>query len=302
MARVIVTGGTGFIGRQVVARLLAQGATPVVMTMRVDVELPPGAHSIEVDLTDSDAVTAAVAASDCDALIHLAWQPVVRGLWSAPENVAWVRHSLHLAEAFMAAGGKQMVFAGSCGEYDWTGGLCAEEVTPLRPSTLYGGCKLALFAILEPLAREAGVALAWGRAFFVYGPGEHPSRLGASVVGALLDGQPALCSHGMQLRDYLHVADVAEGFVSLLEGGHEGAYNLASGHPIRVRDLIEALAEAAGRPDLVELGAREAPAHEPPLIVADMTKTHSVLDWRPRFDLQSGAQDTVDAFRATLAA
>lgn len=302
MARVIVTGGTGFIGRHVVARLVVQGANPVVFTARRDVALPRGAEAVMVDLTDTDAVRAAVAAADSDTLMHLAWQPVVQGLWSAPENVDWVRHSLHLAEAFMAAGGRRMVFAGSCGEYDWSGGLCAEELTPLRPSTLYGGCKLALFAILEPLAREAGVSLAWGRAFFVYGPGEHPSRLGASVVGALLDGQPALCTHGLQLRDYLHVADVAEGFVSLLESGHDGAFNLASGHPVRVRDLIEALAEATGCPELVELGARQAPAHEPPLIVADMTKSHAALDWRPRFDLQSGARDTVDAFRAALAA
>jgi len=99
------------------------------------------------------------------------------------------------------------------------------------------------------------------------------------------------------LRDYIHVQDLADAYVGLFESKLGGTYNLATGQAIRVKDLIEALAEAAGRPDLVKLGARSAPAYEPPLIVADMLKTRQALDWSPKFTLETGAADTVASMR-----
>ena len=169
------------------------------------------------------------------------------------------------------------------------------------PSTFYGRTKVALYHALSGYCAGQDVALAWGRVFFVYGPGEHPSRLGASVVLSLLEGKEALCSHGMQLRDYCHVSDVGAGLAALAASNLTGAYNIASGEAVRVRDVIMGLAEAAGRTDLVRLGVRPAASHEPPLIVADMSKTRSArLDWSPRFDLASGTVDTVARFKENL--
>lgn len=98
----------------------------------------------------------------------------------------------------------------------------------------------------------------------------------------------------------------AYGYVSLPQCAarkrfaHTGTFNLATGEPIRVKELIMALARSAGREDLVRLGARPAAAHEPPLILADMTKTRSCLDWTPKFDLEQGAADTIAAMRSAL--
>ncbi|MEM6415045.1 MAG: NAD(P)-dependent oxidoreductase [Pseudomonadota bacterium] len=294
MKRVLVTGAGGFIGRQTLKPLIDYGFDVVAIRRSKDAQDISGVRTVQLDLCDDDAVDGTLNDLQATHLLHLAWAPVVSGLWTAPENVEWVRVSLNFAEAFAKSGGKHVIGVGSCGEYDWSGGLCVEDITALKPSTLYGACKHGLHTVMEAMLQNYGVGTAWGRIFFVYGPGEHPSRLGASVAQALLNGKIAECTHGQQLRDYAHVADVANGLAALANSELSGAYNIASGRAIRVKDLILALGEAAGRPDLIKLGAREAPAYEPPLIVSDMSKTFSALDWRPKFSLELGAKDVIN--------
>ena len=299
--RILVTGATGFIGRTTLQPLLDQGFEVVALTSRDVEDGVEGVRYVQADLTDQVAMEKIVSGIQATDLLHLAWRAVISGLWTAPENMDWLQISLNLAQAFVRAGGKRMTVCGSSGDYDWGSGLCTEGgVTPLMPSTFYGRAKVALYHALAGYCDTNDVAFAWARVFFVYGPREHPSRLGASVAISLLKGEEALCSHGMQLRDYMHVEDVGRGLAALAASELTGDYNLGSGVAVRVKDVILGLAEAAGRPDLVKLGARSAPAYEPPLIVADMTKTRdSGLDWTPKFDLKSGTQHTIDWFRAT---
>lgn len=300
--RVLVTGATGFIGRQVAAALVAQGCEVIALVRRAPepgglLETIGCAHAV-ADLTDPGDVARAIAPLGASHLVHTAWASVVSGLWTSPENIRWLMSSLALAEAFLDAGGRRIVAAGSCGEYDWTAGLCREGTTPLTPSTIYGSTKVALYHGLEAMTGARNAELAWGRFFFLYGPGEHESRLGASVVKATLAGDRVAVSHGLQLRDYMHVADAGAGLAALALSDLQGAYNLATGEAVRVREVILALAGETGGAQLVDIGARPAAAHEPPLIVADMAKTRAALVWTPRFDLSTGAADTVAWFKA----
>ncbi len=296
--KIIVTGGTGFIGHHSVAALKAKGHEIIVPTSRAPSDPQDGVTYVSCDLTRSEDVESLVKESGATSLLHIAWRNAVSGLWSAPENSQWLQSSLELVRVFLDEGGERVTVCGSCGEYDWSSGLCHEDDTPLRPSTIYGTAKVSMLHGVKAMCETASASFAWGRPFFIYGPREHESRLGASVVLSLLKGVEAECSHGMQLRDYCHVGDVGCGLAALAMSDLTGEYNLGSGQAIRVRDLIHAIAEEIGKPDLVRLGAREAPAFEPPLIVADMTKTRqSGLDWEPRFTLETGVRDTVDWFR-----
>src|ERR687895_80246 len=94
-------------------------------------------------------------------------------------------------------------------------GRSPTRVAGARPATLYGAAKHGLHCVAARFAEQANFELAWGRIFFVYGPGEPENRLVPSVGRALLAGKPVPITRGDQVRDFMHVADVAAAFAAL---------------------------------------------------------------------------------------
>jgi nucleoside-diphosphate-sugar epimerase len=293
MKRVLVTGATGFIGRHLLAPLVERGFDVHAVTHRAPLSVASGCTWHVSDLLDTTQIAPLMQAVQPTHLLHLAWYAVPGRYWTALENFAWVQASLEVLRRFHEAGGVRVVMAGTCAEYDWTYGYCSEHTTPTRPHTIYGTCKLALHNMLAAYARETHLSSAWGRIFFLYGPDEHPSRLVASVARSLLRGEVARCSHGNQLRDYLHVHDVADAFAALLDSGVAGAVNIASGQPVAVKDVIYRIGAILGRRDLIRLGAVPAGPDDPHLLCADVQRLSDDVGWSPQFDLDSGLARTI---------
>ena len=291
--RVLLTGGTGFIGRHCIAELKARGYEVHATTARTP-PAPDGVHWHRTDLLNGDETAALLAEVRPDSLLHLAWYAEHGKFWQAQENLDWVRASIALLRAFIAAGGRRMVFAGSCAEYDWTDGTCREDATPLKPQGLYGVSKHALRLIAEAAAQRAGISCAWGRIFFLYGPGEQPGRLVPLMVRAQLHAKRAACSGAELRRDYLFVADVASALVALLDSPLEGAVNIGSGNAISIRAMVERIVAKCGHPELVDFGAHASARQEVPLIVADTTRLGRELHWTPRVNLDHGLDLTID--------
>jgi len=271
----------------------------------VSTDPPAGGPSGDVawhqaDLLEPAAARALVEAVAPTHLLHLAWYAEPGKYWRSTENLRWVEASLALLRAFARSGTapRRVVIAGTSAEYAWSQRThCVEGETPLEPATLYGASKRALHLVAERFAAEAGLSLAWGRIFFLYGPGESPSRLAGSVARALVRGEPAETSHGDQVRDFLHTADLGDAFAALIASDVEGPVNMASGEPVRVRDLVEALARAAGRPDLLRLGARPARPDEPAELTADARRLRDEVGWTPAGSLADRAAETVAWWR-----
>jgi nucleoside-diphosphate-sugar epimerase len=120
------------------------------------------------------------------------------------------------------------------------------------------------------------------------------------VIISLLKGEPARCSHGNQVRDFLYVEDVADAFVALLETAVSGPVNVASGYPITIRDVINRLAEKLGRKDLIQLGILPVPANEPQLLVADVGRLTNEIRWLPKYNLDKGLDKTIDWWKRSL--
>lgn len=286
MSRVLVTGASGFIGRRATALLEAHGH-----------EVHRAARR-EADLLEPGSAARLVADVRPEWLLHLAWYAEHGKFWTSPENVRWVAASLALTRAFAEGGGRRMVGAGSCAEYEWGGsGPLTETASPLRPATLYGVCKNAFRQVAEAYAREVGVSFAWGRIFFLYAADEHPARLVASVARSVLAGEPAETSSGEQLRDFMHADDVAGALVALLESEAEGPVNVGSGEGVAVRDLALEVGRAAGREDLVKIGALPQRQGEPAEIVADVGRLREEVGFEPTLPLEEGVARTVAELR-----
>jgi nucleoside-diphosphate-sugar epimerase len=300
MHRVLITGAGGFLGRHCLVRL-AGTRCEVHGVVRPGREFAfPGARIHRADLLDPAQVAALLAAVRPSHLLHLAWVTTPGTYWTSPENAAWVAAGLHLILRFVACGGRRVVSAGSCAEYDWSEGPCSEATTPLRPASPYGVCKNSLRQALDAVAAETGVSAAWARIFFLYGPHEHPRRLVPSVARALLRGEPAPCFAGAQRCDFLHVLDAAAALLALLESGVCGPVNVGSGEAVPVREVIRHLAAHAGRPELATVGAASEAA-EARQVVADVRRLREELGWTPQIALRRGLADTLAWWRSRVA-
>ena len=218
-------------------------------------------------------------------------------VWTDPENLSWVGASLTLLRAFAEARGGRAVFIGTCAEYAWTGERCREDSTPLEPASLYGAAKCATSRAAFAYARQAGVALSWARLFNLYGPNEDVRRLVAGAASAFLAGRQFNATTGRQVRDFMHVSDMAYAIAELTLLDVNGPVNVASGTDVSIAELLTSLAELAGRSDLLHLGALETSPGDPDCVVADVSRLRSVIPDRPLRTLRSGLEETLSWHR-----
>lgn len=298
MRRVLVTGAGGFIGRRVLGDLLARGFEVHAAGRSSRASAPRDVRWHAADLLDAAARRALVAEVGASHLLHLAWYAEPGAFWAARENAPWVAATVGLVDEFAAAGGMRAALAGTCAEYDWDAGQPLAEDAPLAPATFYGVCKDATRRVVEGLAERAGISVAWGRIFFLYGPREDERRLVASVARKLVAGERAPTSAGTQRRDFMHVDDVAGAFAALLDSDVRGAVNIGSGNGVSVRSIVEQLAAAAGRPDLLDIGAVEQRPGDPQEITADVTRLRDEVGFAPPVSLADGLAATVAWWRA----
>lgn len=296
--RVLVTGASGFVGRHALAALSASGADCIAVSR----SRPDAAGDFEwrqADLLCETGLEALLAETKPDAILHAAWYVEHGRFWAAPENLDWVGATLALARAAVRAGTRRLVGVGTCFEYDWPEqGDCVEHVTPLKATSLYGITKASTRSILEEFLALSGVGFSWARLFLLYGPGEHENRLTASVARALAAGEPARCSSGAGIRDFMDVRDAGAALAALVRSEATGDVNIATGHAISVAGLARLMGELAGRPQLIEIGALPDRPGEPPRIVADVARLTDEVGFRARYTLADGLRDVLDHWAA----
>ncbi len=293
---VLVTGATGFIGKNVVSVLhdkgfYVHGVTSKEATTDAEVDCW---HT--VDLRDITKIAPLLSQVKPDYLVHLAWQ-VTPGAYDGVENLEWVLSTVELMKRYYGLMGAQgrMVVAGSGFEYDPSCGYCIESESPINPDSYYGKCKNAARLLFEAYLNANQLSGAWGRIFNVYGPGEAPQRLVPSVILSLLNGERASCSSGVQYRDYMHVYDVAEALVMLLEARSiNGPVNIASGIPITVADIVLMIGGALDASSNIGLGDIPSTDASKPFSVADVTRLTSEVGFSPKFALAEGINHTID--------
>ncbi len=298
--RVLITGGTGFIGARLARRLLDAGdevtllrRSPVNSERLRDLD---GFTIHSGDLRDRSTVREAIRSSRADVVYHLAAEGVRGGeCWNLVQTN--VLATAAILEAVREQGCRTLVCTGSGAEYGPADHALTEDA-PLRPQSDYARTKAeASFLCQEAASRSLPVVLV--RIFAAYGPGEASEGLIPQVMGCCLRGQAPRLAAGNQQRDFVHVDDV----VSLLEmAGREPraagrVLHAATGRAAAVRTMVETILDVAGMRHLTpDFGARPTHPDEPPLCLASIEQTRTLTGWQPRFDLRAGVRQTWDWF------
>ncbi|HLK25767.1 MAG TPA: NAD(P)-dependent oxidoreductase [Caulobacteraceae bacterium] len=291
--RILVTGASGFVGAPLVAALAAAGWTVVGASRNGPSTDSAAADWIKTDLL-RDGPEKMVEAARAETLAHVAWIATPGVYADTVDNLEWARTSELLARSFLSAGGRRIVATGTCLEYD----LAVEGGRAAGPRSLYAAAKHACRLVLAREARAAGASFAWARLFYLLGAHDHPDRLATGLARRLTAGEPARVSRGLAVRDFIDVRDCAAALAALAGAEAGGDFDIASGHGIRIRDLVETIALAAGRPDLVAVDPALDRADELPVLVGDPAELARASGFRPRYSLEASIADIVEHFRA----
>jgi len=304
---VLVAGGAGYIGSHCVRQLIAAGHQPVVLDNFVyghRAAVPAGVPVVEANLGDLTTMDRLFASRSIDLVMHFAAYCYVGESVTAPlkyyqNNVA---ATLNLLEAMKRHGVKRFVFSSTCATYGVPAQLPMTEDLPQAPINPYGQTKLDVENILKALARADGLSFAAFRYFNAAGSAEDGSigeahdpetHLIPLAIGAAQGIRPALQIFGADyptpdgtcLRDYVHVDDLSRAHIAVFgKLAHPGAqhfYNLGTGIPTSVREVINAVEKVTG----LKVPAHYAPrrAGDPPALYADASKARRELGWTTKF-------------------
>jgi UDP-glucose 4-epimerase len=285
--RVLVTGGSGFIGRHVVADLIGAGARVKVVDLVAHPD--PSIDVVQGDIVDPDVLAQAMAGG-IDAIVHLA--AVTSVLKSIEHPHLTYRTNVEgtnaLLEAGREAGATALVFASTNAVTGPMEEPAITERATLKPLTPYGATKAAGEMLMAAYTASFGLRCAILRLTNVYGPGMQAKD---SIVARLmrsirLGGTFEIYGDGTQVRDYVHAADVTAGVrLGLTTPEWAGPVVIGSGRSLSVLEVVDAVRRVTG----AELTVTHGPARagEMPAVIVDPSRARS-LGWSPQFSLEQG--------------
>jgi UDP-glucose 4-epimerase len=293
--RILVTGGTGFIGTQVVKALQREGNTLRLLSRNpaASVRRPEMAalDFIQGDLSHLDGWRHEVERFQPQAAIHLAWESIPN--YDARTSARNLNQGLNLISLLAEVGCEAVVCTGSCWEYGERFGQLGEELTP-KSSNPFTAAKNALHFMGREIARENHLKFAWTRLFFVYGPGQRGNSLIPHVIDRVQRGEPTGIKAPSAKNDFVYVEDAARAICAILEQPPEyGVYNIGSGRATSVRQVVETIFDKLDLPDRDSLA--DNPTEDSPVnFWADISKIERDFGWQPETGIDQGIQQVIN--------
>lgn len=284
--RILVTGASGFIGREACAEAVRRGHQVLAIVRgHAGGGLPPEVATASGSL--ESVPWQEIGEFMPDAVLHLAWitQPGV--YLHSDENERLLEASREFLGRCLAMGVSHIAVAGTCLEYQSAAEPLDEETSALADPFPYVRAKRQLWNWLKVETAGGLTAASWLRIFYPYGPGEHERRLPTLIMRQLATGQKIQLRTPDSVKDYVYVTDLASAICEVLEHRLAGPVNLGSGAGIRIHDLALKIARAMNvESSLVE--AAPVPDHDPwPHHVAGMSRLENI-GWKPQVSVDDG--------------
>ncbi len=285
--RILVTGGSGFIGRQVVADLLCAGARVRVVDLKPHPD--PDIEIVLGDIAEAEVVEAALVGG-IDGIVHLAAVTSVLRSLEHPELTyrTNVGATAALLEAGRSAGAEVLAFASTNAVTGPSDAPAITEAATLQPLTPYGATKAAAEMLMSAYTASYGLRCAVLRLTNVYGPGmQAKDSIVARLMRAIrLDQTFEIYGDGRQVRDYVHASDVTAAVrLALDNAAWSGPMVIGSGRSLSVLEVVEAVRRATGASLDVRHGAPRA--GEMPAVIVDPTRARAA-GWSPSYSLEEG--------------
>ncbi len=299
--KVFVTGGAGYIGSICVEQLLAEGHNVSVFDNLTEGHrraVDPAARFFQGDLLDSHTIKTALAAAQPDAVMHFAANALVGESMQNPTKYFRnnVTGGINLLEAMVEAGVKKFVFSSTCATFGPPDRVPMDETLPQRPINPYGESKLLFEKILPWYDEIHALRFVGLRYFNAAGATEkygEDHRIETHLIPNVLKVALGQKSHveifgtdydtpdGTCIRDYIHIADLAQAHILALGTETSAFYNLGTGGGYSVREVVQVCEKVTG----TKIPVVESPrrAGDPPKLIASSEKIKSALGWSPRY-------------------
>jgi len=304
MDNILITGGAGFIGSHLAQRLLREGKRLAIVDnldeyypaemKRANLAEIKGSGDFQfflTDIRDGDELRQVFAEFRPDAVIHLAARPGVRASFVQPAAYTSINvlGTTQVLEISRQSGVRRVVFGSSSSVYGHLSRApFREDAAISHPLSIYAATKVAGEAMAFTYSHAYALSVVCLRFFTAYGPRQRPDLAIRKFAGMILEGtEVPIFGDGSLQRDYTYVDDVVEGVMRALDVPCQfDVFNIGNSHPVRIDEMVDALAQALGKP------ARRrhipTPAGEMVLTHADLTKADRVLGYSPRINFETG--------------
>lgn len=302
-----MTGGTGFLGHRVVARLRARGHEVRLLVRDDGRPVPEGVVCVRGDLSDADALGPTLF-DGARGFVHLAalgvqsrdrdWSVALRA--NTLDALTWLAQARRHGVAHTVVTGTCLEFQGHgrLPDAPWRGPeapRCTEE-SPIESADAYGATKAAGGIVLRAWAREQGHPLWYLRLASLYGANDDPAKVIPSVLASLRTGATLPMSRGEQVREWMHVDDAAAAIVRAVETPPSGveSLNIGTGEGVSLRDLALRLSRLAHDRGSLQFGARDYRSGEVHHLVMDVSRARERLGWESARGLDDGLRELAE--------
>lgn len=284
--KVLLTGVTGLVGKEVIKPLLDMGYE--ISALTIDDNNPNnGVNWIKCNLFDEESVKIAFETVKPTHLLNFAWATTGDYLTSAI-NFEFVKSGLNLLKYFKLNGGKRVVYVGTCFEYKFKDEPL-KETDSVNPQTLYAKCKNALHELAEEYCKLNDLSFGYGRIFYVYGHGENEKRLTAHIIKSLGENKEVIITNGDLVKDYMYTKDIAGGFAAFLDSDVQGTVNMCTGNGVSLKDYSTYIANKLGKTELLTI--KYEPTNQPMIIVGDNTRLTKEVGYKLQYTFEQAIDE-----------